>query len=401
VPVLEVDVMGYGTYGLLMPSLDYWVQLTFLLVAQSSISVLFAVIIYKFIIPNRGSTQAYLLGLGVLLPVTVILPYEAIKFLNLRNRVLMFSLTCQPSLMSFRILEALFGTSPHGVELSLGNYGTYHATTLECIVDERTNHPSKATREHVKLKLRMTIISFCLLSALLSITAPSSHAPFDVRMPANTLDHGFWDLVHVGHLANNFIGAALVQLCIMFGSETLGLVLGVTVGIKLVSVFENPLLESSSPSNFWGRRWNTLIHGLLKRAIYKPTRTFIGQRKFVAVMATFLASGILHEFIWSVMFLTHGCDDASDDEKHISCFKYLPGKSFAFFAWNGIIIIFEHMVGGWLIFQRMKRTLPLPLKTALVILTALPLGHLFTGDWIESGYFSHYAMALPIVVRLK
>ena len=134
------------------------------------------------------------------------LPYEAIKYLNLRNRVLMFCVTCQPTLMIFRILEALFGTSPYGVELSLGNYGTYHATTLECIVDKQTNHPTRVTREDVKLKLKRSLTSFCLLSLLLSITAPS-YVPFNVYVPVHSLDHGFWHLLHLGHLVNNFIGA--------------------------------------------------------------------------------------------------------------------------------------------------------------------------------------------------
>lgn len=126
-------------------------------------------------------------------------------------------------------------------------------------------------------------------------------------------------------------------------------------------------------------------------------RLFAGQHRLVAAVATFFASGVLHEFIWSVMFSTHGCDTT----KYESCFTYVPGKSFAFFAWNGFIIILEYMVGSTVMFQWMKRTFPSPVKTALVILTALPLGHLFTGDWIESGYFSHYAMAVPIIAKLK
>lgn len=35
-------------------------------------------------------------------------------------------------------------------------------------------------------------------------------------------------------------------------------------GTQAESVMENPVLESVSPSEFWGKRWNKLIHGVLK-----------------------------------------------------------------------------------------------------------------------------------------
>jgi hypothetical protein len=35
-------------------------------------------------------------------------------------------------------------------------------------------------------------------------------------------------------------------------------------GKQAETVMENPLLESTSPSEFWGERWNKLVHGVLK-----------------------------------------------------------------------------------------------------------------------------------------
>lgn len=196
-----------------------------------------------------------------------------------------------------------------------------------------------------------------------------------------------------------FPPTVLLYLCIKFGSEFIGLAICLTTSVKIVPVFENPLFASSTPSNFWGRRWNTLIHGLLKRAVYKPLRV-AGQHRFVAVAATFIASGLIHEYVWSVMFYVH--DHEKDEDRGCSsCFIYVPGKAAAFFVWNGIVIILEHLVGGSFFFQWARVTFPSPIKTTLVILTALPLGHLFTGDWIESDYFRHYAMGLPIIVKLS
>ena len=123
----------------------------------------------------------------------------------------MMSLTSQPTLLSFRIFEAIFGTSPAGVESSLRNYCIYHATPLECTIDERTKRPMKVAKGDVYMKTRSTLISFCLLVALISGTMPS-FAPFDVRVPAHTLDHYFSDLFHLGHLANNYISSGTVTL---------------------------------------------------------------------------------------------------------------------------------------------------------------------------------------------
>jgi len=38
----------------------------------------------------------------------------------------------------------------------------------------------------------------------------------------------------------------------------------VLFGKQAETVMEDPMLESTSPSEFWGERWNKLIHGVLK-----------------------------------------------------------------------------------------------------------------------------------------
>lgn len=59
--------------------------------------------------------------------------------------------------------------------------------------------------------------------------------------------------------------------------------------------FRNPLLLSSSPADFWGRRWNLLIHGLFKRTVFKPLRARSVPAHAAAVSA-FLVSGLFHEY---------------------------------------------------------------------------------------------------------
>ena len=122
--------------------------------------------------------------------------------------------------------------------------------------------------------------------------------------------------------------------------------------------------------------------------------------KPTAVAATFLASGALHEYVWAILFyVTEGQRD--EDGDCFSCVLPLHGKNMIFFGWNGAVIILESIVGKWWFFQWASKNLPNALKTALVIMTALPVGHLFTGDWILGGFYHQWALVVPMIAPLK
>jgi hypothetical protein len=57
-----------------------------------------------------------------------------------------------------------------------------------------------------------------------------------------------------------------------------------------------PIFLSESPSNFWGRRWNNLIHVGLKEGVYKPVGWNSGNRILASVTA-FCVSGLSHDFL--------------------------------------------------------------------------------------------------------
>ena len=146
------------------------------------------------------------------------------------------------------------------------------------------------------------------------------------------------------------------------------------------------MFKSRSPSEFWGRRWNVLVHKGLKNGVYKPARKYTSSKIF-GVIATFVVSGIIHEYVNFVMF--------NDDVDEAYRFTW---KQMMFFGWNGIIITFEYCIGHWTIFKWMSRNLPQIVLTAFVLCSALPLAHLFTGDWIRYGYFDAVYLAEPIIV---
>jgi len=71
-----------------------------------------------------------------------------------------------------------------------------------------------------------------------------------------------------------------------------------------------------------------------------------------------------------------------------------------FFGWNGLLLVFEYAVGekSW---NSLVASFPKPVVTLLVVLMALPVGHLFTGDMIMGGYFQTLQLALPILTVTK
>ncbi|KAF7091389.1 hypothetical protein CFC21_093981 [Triticum aestivum] len=68
--------------------------------------------------------------------------------------------------------------------------------------------------------------------------------------------------------------------------------IGGALGMDMERPFDRPLLASSL-SDFWGRRWNLVMSGILRAAVYDPMQARVG--KPAGIMATFLVSGLMHE----------------------------------------------------------------------------------------------------------
>lgn len=95
------------------------------------------------------------------------------------------------------------------------------------------------------------------------------------------------------------------------------------LGIELEPQFDEPYL-STSLQDFWGRRWNLMVTGILRPTVYEPTlrftARFVSRRwtSIIAVMMTFTVSGLMHELVffylgrvrptWEItlFFLLHG-----------------------------------------------------------------------------------------------
>jgi hypothetical protein len=118
----------------------------------------------------------------------------------------------------------------------------------------------------------------------------------------------------------------------------------------------------------------------------------------VAVLITFLASGLLHDYSWSLVFYQtveqqQSLNSPAEQQERV--FRPIWLKLTAFFLWNGAVMLLERpvcqLVPG---LQRFSQRLPRPVLATLVLLTALPVSHWYTGDWARGGFFSDFAHGL-------
>ncbi|KAJ4950340.1 hypothetical protein NE237_027172 [Protea cynaroides] len=141
------------------------------------------------------------------------------------------------------------------------------------------------------------------------------------------------------------------------------------LGQELEPQFDEPYL-STSLQDFWGRRWNLMVTSILRPTVYNPIRsisTSILGRKWAllpAMLATFLVSGLMHEFIyfyltgvsptWEVtwFFVLHGICTAME----VVIKKVSMGRFQLHRAVSGPLTVgFVALTGYWLFFPQLIR----------------------------------------------
>lgn len=115
----------------------------------------------------------------------------------------------------------------------------------------------------------------------------------------------------------------------------------------------------------------------------------------MAVLVTFFASGLLHDYSWSLVFYQSSKVRIAADAAQERLFRPIWFKLTAFFLWNGAVMLLERpfcqIVPG---VQWLSKRLPRPILATLVLLTALPVSHWYTGDWVQGGFFTDFAHGL-------
>eukprot|EP00579_Thalassiosira_antarctica_P000802 CAMPEP_0201868078 /NCGR_PEP_ID=MMETSP0902-20130614/2110_1 /ASSEMBLY_ACC=CAM_ASM_000551 /TAXON_ID=420261 /ORGANISM="Thalassiosira antarctica, Strain CCMP982" /LENGTH=444 /DNA_ID=CAMNT_0048393375 /DNA_START=123 /DNA_END=1457 /DNA_ORIENTATION=+ len=393
---------GGNEFGLLAPRIEFWIALTMTLIFGAIFSSCLSCIMYQFIvIPRKRNNKQnneymtpFLVGVGIIMPLCALYPYYGLRYFHIKNKMIKF-LTGLAQLTSFfRCSEAMFGFLPPNVDDSLTNLIIYNAFPVE--VKFNANGAIKSTWTTVSHNGANCVKYILILGIYSSIMLSYDYQPYSNNEGTNLLDINILTGFSRQQLINNASIGILFQVYLTtfgFGINFLTSL----CGVQQLPLMLNPIFESSSPSDFWGRRWNLVVHGILKRGVYKPVRTKYS--RLTASMAAFVASGLFHEWLLSIVFYP-------DSEEHIgSCSPpicYLPtyGRNTLFFIWNAIVIGLEYAIGGAAIFQLFKKHLPLTLVSLLVASTTLPTAHWFTNDYVRSDFFKDAQIGFPLIVRV-
>lgn len=377
-PDYFLDLWQLGKLGVAGVHPMYWTQLQTIVLMQTLLNVVVAIIIFKFIVQRRGSALSYSIGYGIVCPTLVCVPVWIISLADLYNPAFLVASAASPVLLFFRCLEAMHGTVPAFAEKSLSTFLLYYCATVQFEIDPNTGHVIRIDTKYLISQTLKFLILFAEISVVFSILIPLDYQVFSQKEITSLTDLFYW-----GNLGNNYVMAFLTALMIEVGATGVGLLTSLLSGIKTVQLNFNPLTASSSPSDFWGRRWNRLVSSGLKRGIFRPFRKN-GYGRNTAALATFLVSGLLHEYILVIIAIRKVIQ-----MNQIS----LRGTHFLFFFWNGIVLLAEPPLTETPFVQWVSRNFPRPVKTFLVVLTVLPVAHLFTNEYKE--VYDAFSLGFP------
>jgi hypothetical protein len=385
-PVL-LRSFGEKSYAFLLFSLPTWIELLIYTATHMLVAAIFSVCIYYTIIrKSHGSTLPFLLTFGVYLPFWILVPKSVLDMLGFQNKLYRFTLlVITPTLSTFRTMEAFFGFTPLYAQRSVADFALYFGSALFLRFDTHTQSYVKTNLKVVFGHLFRFIFLLFTTGMFQSMFHIFPHFP-KLGGPANEDYYSLRNIVDPGQWRDTALYAILLQQYLTAFGEGLMFATNVLTGKQTHPLMKNPMFESLSPSDFWGRRWNLLIHQSLKGAVYKPVLQAGGSR-FVAVLAAFLASALFHEWVL------------------ISTFNDYPNKTGAntvFFAWQGILVALEFLVARWpFVTKYLSKTLPRPLRSLLVVLCGIPFGHWFLDSYINSNFFEQGHMVMFSVLPVE
>mmetsp|Transcript_10122 Transcript_10122/g.13375 ORF Transcript_10122/g.13375 Transcript_10122/m.13375 type:complete len:415 (-) Transcript_10122:151-1395(-) len=379
--VVDIPLVG-GKFGLIGFEPLFWLQLITLVTVQSIVNVTVALVIFEFIVSQSGKKNwlvRNMVGYGVVCPLLVAFPFALIDYMELRNKAMMLAGAASCCLLFFRCIEAINEGVPEFAKRNRSSFVLYYASTINFSFDPKLDKVERADRSEILRKSTLVGSLFLQATLAFSILYPIYEI---VPIPEGNVLTG---MGAVAHMINNFALASLTSICLEVGSTANGLGVSLMSGLKTVDVNDNPLSKSQSPSEFWNKRWNTLVSHGLKRGVFVPLRR-AGFSKPFAALATFVSSGLMHEYLLLIINF--------NEIKETGTISF-SGAHLAFFAWNGVVLGAEHYCKDWSIIHWISNNFPRPIKTALVICTVLPLAHLFTQEYVDSGFYSSLGIGFP------
>jgi Membrane bound O-acyl transferase family len=401
--VPSIPHLTNDTFTLGMTGMDpmFWLLSFAMLAVQSLVNIIVAIAVYETILRRRSDAISYLLGYGIICPLILWWPIFLLKLADFHNVTFMLCVAVNgPALLLFRCLEAMHGVlPPFAYDLTKGHdenriskFILYYASSLSFNFDPKTDEVVFISKEEIKKRCLHFVRVFLEAMVLYSILIPFDYHLFQDRRPI----HYWFEFFYWGNLCNNFLMAYLTGIAMEAGVTGLAIMTSLLTGISTSKFNDEPLLACASPSDFWGRRWNVIVGSGLRRGVYRPLRKNQYPR-FIAAFATFMASGLLHEYVLMTLSLRGGPPNNPTGEPCIP--RY--GNHWLFFMWNGVILIGEYILQGTALVRFLQRNLPKPVRTMLVLLMVVPISHLFTDEYIQCSFYSDISLGFPRIVKIR
>lgn len=378
-----------GEFSVYAPNVELWKQLLISGFLQTLIQIAAAFFIYEGIVKRRGSVFSFIVGWGVFIPASLFLPVFLVDTFDMRNKVLCLGSSTASSVIFFRCIEAMYGTSPNFVELSLSNYCSYYGSMAPFVWSSKTKKIERlSVMQIVRLFMERLSMVFAL-SLALSILIHYDYKPFEDKVGLTSFSLTP-DLLSLGNIFNSYL-YMLLFFCALNNLFELNAFQENAKGSMTERLFDAALTQSRTPTEFWTKRWNRMVHRLLKGGIFEPAKLCFGN-KATAMFLTFVASGLYHEFCWIPIFYypKYLYDENSD-------YEYKFGRVTAFFAYTGIIMLLERPMRKLPVVQRIASHLPTLVVSQLLVLIHVPVLKWYGGDWIEGGLFDDLSLMYFLV----
>lgn len=389
-PVLAIKLRDGKEWGLFAPKPGPWIQMLLFLIVQAAVQSIFAALIYRFIVRDRRSASSYMLGWGVCIPLAIYLPFAFLEFFDIQNRVICLSASTCMTCVSFRCLEAMYDTSPAVAEASLMNYVAYYSSPVSFVWDEQKQCRKPAHYSKILSFGGEVLFYFISASIVLSFLMQHDFRPFGGGIARFDKFHFTLDILSPSYIGNAYFHSLAVYLTLSTGFN-LNAFNEMIKGADVERIFDSPFLLSRTPTEFWTERWNLMTQSLLKTAVFLPLRQHISAK--LAVLGTFVASGLYHEYVWMCTFYNqkHLLEGGGQCE---NCHEFQFGRVTAFFVYTGTLVLLQRPLGRLGPFQWMFKNLPRPVLAHLLLLLHLPVAAWYYGDWIHGGYFHNYSICL-------
>lgn len=387
-----LDTYGInGRYELVLPATQTLFNLMVGLSVSVAFGLLFSIILYHFVIPGQKTISLQKLSIGTLpLASSGIIPYLLFDAQQVHNTAARFTICTPFVLYGFKTLEAIFGFVPAGATTSLKMYCQYFSVPSELVFDKESGKPIVAAlKDYVESAIN-AVLSLLRITVLVSYLSHYNYKPFGDTNAGEYFDGVEIKHLSLRHLGNCFFIALFFQQALALGDAVMGNTVQIITGYKVLKSMRNPMLEASSPSDFWGRRWNLIVHSVMKRGVYKPVRKYLDS-SIAASLLVFIASGLFHEWLVHAV-LIYG--------RALSENVYI-GSNSAFFLWNFKVIMLEKLIVGSKIVKSVGHIMPRPLLTLTIIMTSLPVAHWFGNPYLNGGFFLDYEKCVVLIRQVS